>query len=326
MVAQESTEDLQTLLVNANAMAALLEAENAVMASHAERLTDMKRQENLDEEARPRKKAPPKVDHFLTLPLETKIDIAMRELEETKDAIQNVKEAGVRLVDNHKAEIECYESVHADIKKAQADFTKDIVHSAIDKRTNKVVAEKFLRYLEEKVRAKDALIEKTRLKNVSLRTQKNKLHQQLKQKEEMGEVLHAIDFDQLQIENRQFLQKIEEKNGELAKLKLVCGNTVSKLNNHKKLLGDVLQESRKLKTEINQRADLLNKLEREAERVQTEKETAKEVNSAIRLQLESYKVPQVMDYVEIKVKHADLVKKLKTWERKMDIANAQTLK
>ena len=77
---------------------------------------------------------------------------------------------------------------------------------------------------------KEAIIEKIRLKNATLKVQKNKLHLQLKQKEEMGEVLHAIDFDQLQIENKQYLAKIEERNTELIKLKISAGNTIQTLN------------------------------------------------------------------------------------------------
>jgi hypothetical protein len=55
----------------------------------------------------------------------------------------------------------------------------------------------------------------------------------LKQKEEMGEVLHAIDFDQLQIENKQYLLKIDEQNTEMLKLKLASGNTMQTLNRQK---------------------------------------------------------------------------------------------
>ena len=77
------------------------------------------------------------------------------------------------------------------------------------------------------------MIEKVRLKNVTLKAQKNKLFLQLKQKEEMGEVLHAIDFDQLQIENKQYLLKIEERNGQLLKLKMMAANTVQTLNHFK---------------------------------------------------------------------------------------------
>lgn len=40
------------------------------------------------------------------------------------------------------------------------------------------------------------------------------------------QVLHVIDFDQLKIENQQYLEKIEERNNELLRLKLTTGNTV----------------------------------------------------------------------------------------------------
>ena len=55
---------------------------------------------------------------------------------------------------------------------------------------------------------------------------KKKLEMQIKQKEEMGEVLHEVDFNQLKIENQQYLEKIDEKNQELLRLKLMAGNTL----------------------------------------------------------------------------------------------------
>jgi len=53
------------------------------------------------------------------------------------------------------------------------------------------------------------------------------------QKEEMGEVLHEVDFNQLKIENEQYLEKIDEKNQELLRLKLMAGNTLQVLNLYK---------------------------------------------------------------------------------------------
>ena len=58
------------------------------------------------------------------------------------------------------------------------------------------------------------------------RVMKKKLEMQIKQKEEMGEVLHEVDFNQLKIENQQYLEKIDEKNQELLRLKLMAGNTL----------------------------------------------------------------------------------------------------
>lgn len=53
------------------------------------------------------------------------------------------------------------------------------------------------------------------------------------------QVLHVIDFEQMKIENQQFLEKIEERNAELLKLKLTTGKIVQVLNDYKKKLGEV---------------------------------------------------------------------------------------
>ena len=42
----------------------------------------------------------------------------------------------------------------------------------------------------------------------------------------MGEVLHVVDFDQLKIENQQYLDRIEERNTELLRLKTTTGKAV----------------------------------------------------------------------------------------------------
>ena len=52
------------------------------------------------------------------------------------------------------------------------------------------------------------------------------MEQQLHQKEDMGEVLHVVDFDQLKIENQQYLDRIEERNTELLRLKATTGKAV----------------------------------------------------------------------------------------------------
>lgn len=79
----------------------------------------------------------------------------------------------------------------------------------------------------------ETLVGKLRLKNSTLRVQKKKLHMQLKQKEEMGEVLNEVDFKQLKIENSQYLEKIEERNQDLLRLKLMATNTLQVLNTYK---------------------------------------------------------------------------------------------
>ena len=49
----------------------------------------------------------------------------------------------------------------------------------------------------------------------------------------MGEVLHEVDFNQLKIENQQYLEKIDEKNQDLLRLKLMSTNVQQILNTYK---------------------------------------------------------------------------------------------
>ena len=49
----------------------------------------------------------------------------------------------------------------------------------------------------------------------------------------MGEVLHEVDFNQLKIENQQYLEKIDERNQDLLRLKLMAGSTLQVLNTFK---------------------------------------------------------------------------------------------
>lgn len=72
--------------------------------------------------------------------------------------------------------------------------------------------------------------------NHNPRPRPTQVENQLKQKEEMGDVLHYIDFHQLQIENKQYVSRIEERNDELLKLKMTTGATVQTLNSQKEKL------------------------------------------------------------------------------------------
>jgi hypothetical protein len=318
-----------------------LESENTMFENFLGRVVPTKEEEfnqqdpeqNTKEMKRDKKKKSEKqkdMDRPVLLSAEQKNEIAVREVEELRDEIQRNVENWAKIVDNYKAEMEEVEIRMVEIKKEMYEFKRDIEIQALDKRTGKVMAERVVRYFEDKIRAKETMIEKIRLKNVTLKVQKNKLHAQLKQKEEMGEVLHAIDFDQLQIENKQYLQKIEERNQELLKLKMTSGNTMQILSfykvvrNNQKQLQTVTQQFEKVEMEIAQRKELLYKLKVEEQSVLEEKAKAEKRKKWIVHQMDSYRVPKVMDYVLIKASQHDLQKKLKGWTRKVEISSMQT--
>jgi len=166
----------------------------------------------------------------------------------------------------------------------------------------------------------DNMKDKLRLKNVSLKVQRKKMLLQLRQKEEVGEALHEVDFQQLKIENAQFLETIEAKNQELIQLKLASGNTLQVLNTYKSKLHQAMEMSINLDKEILLRNELLEKIERETLQVEEDRAKAEAVNQKLRKQLAEFRAPQVMLYVREKVLNGDLEKTVKMWERKVEIA------
>ena len=88
------------------------------------------------------------------------------------------------------------------------------------------------------------------------------------QKEEMGEVLHEVDFSQLKIENQQYVEKIDERNQELLRLKMMAGRTLQVLNAYKKKLSTLTKEFDRIKIDIDARHELLARIDDETHTVE----------------------------------------------------------
>jgi len=255
---------------------------------------------------------------------EQKYEVASQEMEEVRDEIEATKGNSEKLLDSLRASMEETDVRISEIKKDAYEFKRDIVTGAENFRTGKTVAEKAVRYMEEKLRAKGAMAEKLRLKNMTLKSQIQKMEGQLQQKEDMGEVLHVIDFDQLKIENQQYLEKIEERNNELLRLKLTTGNTVQVLNTLKRKLNNLTAESEWLKRETSQRKETLAKISEEISRVEQEKEHAARADRKTRRETQSQSnMPQVLDYVQQKAEMYDLERSVSSWRRKVEIAEVE---
>jgi len=250
---------------------------------------------------------------------EQKCDIVLREIEEIATEVETVKSETERVIDNYRASIEELELKQRDIAKAFSDFERDMKNS-INDRTKKYQAEKVQRYFEEKKRAKEALVKKLRLKTATMGVQKKKVSLQLKQKEEMGEVLHEVDFNQLKIENQQYLEKIDDKNCELLDLKQKATNTTVHLNGKKRLMQELTENIKKMNDEVKFRKDTLKRLDGEMEKVKCEVVRAKQNLERLKNKMEDYEVPATKNYIDQKSKLDELRQKAKTWMRKVEIA------
>lgn len=222
-----------------------------------------------------------------------------------------------------RAQVEEVDMKMADIKRQAKQFERDVLVNGvcpIPGRGNSIMSEKVQRYFEDVLRAQDNMVKKLLLKNSTMKTQIRKLRIQVKQKEEMNEVLGHIDFGQLKIENRQYLNKIEERNQELLRLKQTAGNTVLVLNRHKNSLADLTSESSKLQYDIQMRKSALEKVLAETSAIKDELASLESSNTKLRTQQEEYVVPSVLSYVKQNEAETKLANQVSNWTRKVEIA------
>ena len=111
---------------------------------------------------------------------------------------------------------------------------------------------------------------KVRSRNIHLQHQLKDLEGRLKQKEELAEGLHLIDFEQLKIENQSLNEKIEERNEELLKLRKKTTTTVQILTHLKEKLQFVQKKNNILDSELG---NLDMQLSSKRDKLQKEKQS-----------------------------------------------------
>lgn len=164
--------------------------------------------------------------------IETEKLDAEQELNELKDTCELKKE----LVDQDRVNL-------TKIKKGAA-------LKSYSTQTGKPLTGKELEALLDRERQKELEVISVRIENLKLNNQLKKKNRELRSKEEFGEGLHMIDFEQLKIENQTYNEKIEERNEELMKLKKKINNTVQILSHVKEKLQFVTKENEKEKDRL----------------------------------------------------------------------------
>lgn len=256
-----------------------------------------------------------------SLTLEEKLRIATKEVESLTQDMEQTKKTSEQNLDILRALTEETDIRTAEVKRDAYEFRRDIVVGAENPRTGKTMAEKVLKYMEDKLTQKDMLINKLLMKNQAYKIAIKKAELQLKSKQETGDELQYIDFHQLQIENQQFVIRIDEANTELLDLKRRSGLTTKILNNMKKKLSSLTAEAKFLDDEITERKAMLVKTENDINKVLEEKDAARKETKKLRLQSRaSPETPQVVDYVNQKAEQYDYEAQKRNWERKLEIA------
>jgi hypothetical protein len=201
---------------------------------------------------------------------------------ETQRELEEMKTQYNRAAMDLQARLDDKEAKGNEIRESFADFKREIAKSAENSRTGKTIPRKIIRQFELAEQRKDEDVEKVRIANIKHRMAMRKLERRLKEKEQLAEGLHLIDFEQLKIENQTLNEKIEERNEELAKFKKKTETTVQVLTHVKEKLQFVRAQKQVLDKENEQLDDLtalererLTKLKRERDAARAEQEKLK---------------------------------------------------
>ncbi|XP_054476724.1 coiled-coil domain-containing protein 113 [Anoplopoma fimbria] len=243
------------------------------------------------------------------LTLEQKLYVAQREVTETRQDREKLRQRYERIQDNYKASLKEAELRLAEIRKAKNKFESRLLKPMKDIRLEMKEPEKVLQYIEDKSMVTQ--LEKYNLKNQTLKAQEKKLQQQLQQRKEMGKAEYEDIFQEYS-EQRIDKNLDELQVNSLKVLRVLCSN--------KEKLQSVTLEATELNNDITNRKQMLAKIEEEIQHAEEERLKAEALNQHLRRQMNDYQAPDITEYMQVKEKHKKLQRSLHTWQRKFGMA------
>ncbi|XP_008557297.1 coiled-coil domain-containing protein 113 [Microplitis demolitor] len=254
----------------------------------------------------------------LRITLSHRIEMANKEIEEMKNQLAVCEKKISAKKSNFTAELEEIELRIRDIDEAKKELEIQVVKKGADK-NGKISGDKFLRFMETWIKTVDRVIDKLRLKSLTIKSQIKKARLQLRQREELGETLHLIDFQALAIENEEYLKKIDEKNKQLGQLKKITGRYNIELSNCKDRLTEQQTTLKNTLREIDVKKNQIEKLKKDLELSQSHIQQMDQQIIKVTEALEGYKMPDVIDFIRVQMELEEMKKTYKRIERHKNI-------
>ncbi|XP_049817054.1 coiled-coil domain-containing protein 113 isoform X2 [Aethina tumida] len=200
-------------------------------------------------------------------------------------------------------------------------FEQAVVIDGVDPLTQRIPAEKFLKYMNEWIKLAQFITQKLilHINNEAMTFKKVRLA--LGTRKQLAQNIHAVDFDQLNIQNKNLLAKIDFKTKHVKELKKLNGWANVILHSQRHWLQSQISDMSSIKQLINEGNTRIEQLEKEAEVVEEEIEQAKQNYQKYKNLKQNFCVPDTMKYVTIKAELYDLEKNLKKAERQRKILN-----
>jgi hypothetical protein len=296
----------------------ILAKENRLFHAYLHRNLSDVREEDIDgvDLPLPAGAAPPSGN----IPLALKFAMALQEQDIRVQQLKDLSDKVVEDVSLLRAIIEAVKVRTDELRKDTYEFQRDVVVRGEHPRTGQVMAEAVLGFLSQRLGGRHALAQKLVSKAKVLKEQRAKLEAQTQSREgQKGRPL-STDFHQLQIKNQQSSQKIRELNAELFRAKASTVRVVQQLNTRRKELAEASAKGARLKGDKHERAAAASRLKAELDTVEREVRADQARQRVLQVQQSNPDVPHVIDYVQQKALASELAAEVRSWARKVEIA------
>lgn len=137
-----------------------------------------------------------------------------------------------------------------EIRASFMELKREVSKAAVFSRKNTTISDQMIQDWEKRENDLSQELQKLRMEILRQKNNLQKNQKKMKDKEELAEGLHLIDFEQLKIENQSLNEKIEDRNEDLHKLKKKNTTTVQILKHTQEKLDQIQAENKKLKEEL----------------------------------------------------------------------------
>lgn len=251
--------------------------------------------------------------------LTMKIEMTEKECDALKLAQLKFEQKSKQRLARLTANVKELKTTNKEIVKTMQDLQEYVLVRGMNPITKKVPLERFIKFTEIWMKSGNTLIENIRLKTTTLRQNCFQQKSALAIKAELSGILRPVDFEQLQIEKRQFMQTIDEKNTQFVGMKKVAGNINQALAAQKKSL----KETEAILMGLIAKKDKINedcrRFEKEGNAAEKEIDVWKEKIERLQKQIDVYRAPTAYDYMCRKIDLQTVQQEIKAMERKENI-------
>ncbi|XP_066589267.1 cilia- and flagella-associated protein 263 [Prorops nasuta] len=255
----------------------------------------------------------------MMLPLTQRMEMLDSEIQEMEKQLQVLTEninAKKAVLEARKDEIEIRAK---ETFSAIDEFEKKLIQKGFDQLTGKVPAEKFLKFVNDRIKSTDIMIEQLKLRTVTVKSKIKKTQYHLLQKELLGEDLRPVDFQVFLVENQHFAKEHELKNKHFLRAKACAAKLDIGASAYKRRLNDIVDKFSFIKKQIALKEQQIDRLKRNRKIKINELRKEEDMLISLLKLLDSYKVPTVMEYIELKSELQDVHKNYTRLVRKKNI-------